>query len=219
MMKKILVPLSRVCLVACLVNCGGGGSSGGNNSPVNNPPPSSGLEPGPPLDGTRPSNATCLAVPRPTSVGAQTVVLAFPSLDLQLAPGDRLTGLKQLPGNNDFWYVADRAGRLLRFAADDSVTSATTALNISARLTFRPPPNETEVAGEGGLLGFAFSPDFAANGIVYVSYMSVDHVRISRFVSSNGGETFNANNEQIIFEHNKQNDYHNAGDLHFDANG
>ncbi len=285
MIRKIVVDLSQICLLICLVSCGGGGSSGDgtpatpgtfsisgsitgltgtvvlqNNASDNLSRAANGvftfatpvssayavtvltqpagqvcivsngngtlaganinnvsiacsdpsLDPGPAL-GNRPLNATCLAVPRPTSVGAKTFVPAFASPNL-LPTTDRLTGFKQIPGNNGFWYVADRAGVILRFAATANVSTSTTALDIRNLI------DSSVLPGEGGLLGFAFSPDFATNGAVYVSYMTLGRSRISRFISSNVGSTFNPR-EQIIFEHVKQNNYHNAGDLHFDANG
>ena len=161
--------------------------------------------PGPPIVfGVRPGNATCLAAARP-SLGNYAFSATSPSLFLST---DRRTGLKQIPGNSNFWFVADRAGILIRFANQPTVNTSAQALNIADRVA---------IDGERGLLGFAFSPYFASDGTVFVSYVTGTHSRISKFTSSNGGQTFadSPMQEEVIFEQVQINSNHNGGDLHF----
>ncbi len=199
-MKSLVQQSLILCtLIVALTSCGGGGGGGGgsSNSEILDP-----------QLGVRPSNTTCLAAARP-SIGAYTFDPAFSSLFLTT---DRQTGFKQIPGTDDFWFVADRAGRIIRFEADINVNSSTDALDISDRLSLNV---------ERGLLGFAFSPNFAADGAIYVSYTTATHSRISRFISGDGGQTFPSSmgEEQIILEHVQVSDIHNGGDLHFGPDG
>ena len=219
---KIMAKLLWLVCLLCLVSCGGGGSSDdGPDNPIVNPPPDPDPDPDPGPDpdpdpdpdpgpslGSRPSNSSCLAAPRPT-IGSLTFDNAFPSLPI---PGGRLTGLKQIPGNNDFWYIASRDGVIERFTANAGASTTTTVVDIRDRVALDV---------ERGLLGFAFSPNFASDGAVYVSYTTDNRSRISRFISSDGGQSFasTAGSEQIVFEHVQNADIHNGGDLHFGPDG
>jgi uncharacterized repeat protein (TIGR03806 family) len=158
--------------------------------------------------GQRPYNTTCLATARP-SIGSYSFDPAYNNLFLTT---DRRTGFKQIPGADDVWFLADRAGRIIRFAAETDINSSTDVLDISDRIS---------LSGERGLLGFAFSPNFASDGAIYVSYTTASHTRISRFISSDGGQTFPSSvaNEQVILEHIQATNFHNGGDLHFGPSG
>ena len=80
----------------------------------------------------------------------------------------------------------------------------------------------TDSAGERGLLGVAFDPDFANNQWVYIYYTvpgSPPHNRVSRFTAA--GDVAVTGSQTIILELNNlssaQN--HNGGALHFGADG
>jgi glucose/arabinose dehydrogenase len=80
----------------------------------------------------------------------------------------------------------------------------------------------TDPAGERGLLGVTFDPDFANNQWVYIYYTvpgSPPHNRVSRFTASGDGAV--AGSETVILELNPlstaQN--HNGGALHFGLDG
>jgi glucose/arabinose dehydrogenase len=63
--------------------------------------------------------------------------------------------------------------------------------------------NQVRVAGEGGLLGLAFSPGFATNKNFYVSYnaKSESNLLISRFsVSITNADFADPNTEQVILK-------------------
>jgi uncharacterized repeat protein (TIGR03806 family) len=156
----------------------------------------------------RPSNPNCLAGDRPQVSTDVVLRRVFPNLQLwtlpQQAPVPQAINgpieLKQLPGDSSHWYSAERAGRLLRFVNDDAANSTTIVLDISER--FIP----TDFFGEWGITSFAFHPDFAANGEVYVVYNmkpSPDaHVvsRLSRFRSLDGGLSFDSASEEILLD-------------------
>jgi glucose/arabinose dehydrogenase len=71
-------------------------------------------------------------------------------------------------------------------------------------------------AGEQGLLGVAFDPDFASNGFVYVNYTTRKlRNRVSRFTAD--GDTAVPGSEVVLFEQTKLSNsaYHDGGALHF----
>lgn len=77
-------------------------------------------------------------------------------------------------------------------------------------------------AGERGLLGLTFDPEFASNGFVYVYYTATTpavHNRISRFTAS--GDVAVAGSERILLELDNlaSATNHNGGALHFGADG
>jgi glucose/arabinose dehydrogenase len=77
-------------------------------------------------------------------------------------------------------------------------------------------------AGERGLLGVAFDPDFATNQFVYVYYTATSpsiHNRVSRFTAN--GDVAVAGSEVIILELNNLSSAtnHNGGAIHFGADG
>ena len=76
--------------------------------------------------------------------------------------------------------------------------------------------------GEGGLLGMAFHPDFPVTPEVYVSYTRSEAPLISyvsRFFSTDGGQTLNAATEQPLLTMSQPESNHNGGDLNFGPGG
>jgi glucose/arabinose dehydrogenase len=78
-------------------------------------------------------------------------------------------------------------------------------------------------AGERGLLGVAFDPNFASNGFVYVFYTATTpatHNRISRFKAS-GDIVDKTVSEVVLLDFNNLSGAtnHNGGALHFGADG
>lgn len=77
-------------------------------------------------------------------------------------------------------------------------------------------------AGERGLLGVAFDPNFATNQFVYVYYTATTpsvHNRVSRFTAN--GDTAVAGSEVVILDLNNLSSAtnHNGGALHFGPDG
>lgn len=109
----------------------------------------------------RPSNKSCVAPGRPA--GQVKLTPAFPNLVFE-APVLML----QAPGDASKWYVVEQgveSGAAVRVFANDPNVSAT-----SDFVRFEPGEVTLGKTQEGGLLGFAFHPDFSTNGTVFMSY-------------------------------------------------
>lgn len=200
----------RSILLACVfaTACGGGGGGAGAPAPPGEPPPDDGDPP--PVSGLdeRPANSSCLAGEAPETVAAVETVPAFPDLPSFAQP----IALRQAPGDSGRWYLAEKGGRILRFANAPSVSSLDVVVDISGRVNSGP--------NEAGLLGFAFHPDFAANGEVYLSYTAGNLVsRISRFTSADGGLTVEAGSEEILLTLDQPFGNHNGGNILFGPDG
>jgi uncharacterized repeat protein (TIGR03806 family) len=192
----------RACHSDCEGGDGGETGTGGSELPAT-------AQPG--LD-KRPRNASCRAWLPPPASGDGAFVRAFPELQLN-AP----MHLAQAPGDTERLYVIEREGRMVSFPIDAAVPD-----NTATVLTIPKPVN---TLGEGGLLGFAFHPDFASNGEVYLSFTTTGggtgmRSVIARMISNDGGLSFPADSYEVIlgpFEQPWTN--HNGGDLHFGLDG
>jgi glucose/arabinose dehydrogenase len=121
--------------------------------------------------------------------------------------------LLQMPSDDSRWFVVEKGGRVLAFDNDPSATNLDVFIDIS-------PP--VALAGEMGLLGMAFHPDFATNRRVFLSYTTEiggRHSRISEFTSTDGGQTLNPNSERILMVVNQPETNHNGGNIAFGPDG
>ena len=109
-------------------------------------------------------------------------------------------------------FVVEQPGRIWVL---DSTFSKSLFLDIRNRVL--------SAAGEQGLLGLAFHPDYQDNGYFYVNYIfgsGNGTSRISRFqVNSNDPNQADANSEEIILELIQPATNHNGGDLAFGPDG
>jgi glucose/arabinose dehydrogenase len=126
--------------------------------------------------------------------------------------------LLQHPSDDARWYVVEQRGRVITFLASDPAGTRAQAVDVEALF-------DLSSGGEEGLLGMAFSPAFAANGQVFLSYTEQragggsDSV-VARFESTDGGLSFTpvAGNPDVI-RFDSQESNHNAGDLAFGPDG
>ncbi len=156
---------------------------------------------------TRPSNPTCLAPPRPVGDAGVTVVEAFPAAPAFTKPTKSL----QAPGDASRWFVLEKGGRLKVFSTGNPAV-VTTWLNLTG------PVNP---AGEGGLLGLAFHPNWPATREVFVSYTADGSPltsRVSRFILDSVTQPVNVT-EQILLTVDQPFDSHNGGDIAFGPDG
>lgn len=155
----------------------------------------------------RPSNPTCIAPSRPAISVA--VTRAFPSLHF-----DQPVSLVSTP-DGAFWFVGERRGRVWRFAATDEVPRAELVLDLQDRVD-----SSSEAIG---LLAIALHPSFAATGALFVSYTgfggTVVRSRLARFVSDDGGRTFDRGGEQRLLEIDQISGQHINTDLRFGPDG
>jgi len=74
-------------------------------------------------------------------------------------------------------------------------------------------------ANEEGLLGFAFHPDFAEDGRLFISYTGFDDGTPKSFISSmtsnDGGQTFDPSSERVLLAIDKPFANHNGGHIAF----
>jgi len=106
-------------------------------------------------------------------VRAVDIVPAFPSLPAFDSPINI-----ENPGDaSDRLFVVERAGQIYVFQNDPAVAQRSLFLDISALLIS---------AGEGGLLGLAFHPNYESNRFFYVCYLDGSPLQtvISRFTAN-----------------------------------
>ncbi len=165
--------------------------------------------PGPYGIDARPANPTCKAFARPTS-SAVKLHRQWPNAGFS-AP----IAIRQAPGDKSRFYVVEQAGRVFSVGVDQSSTR-TTVLDITDRV---------EDGGEAGLLGIDFSPSFATNGLVYLSYTASGtggnplESRISEFKSNDNGATIDKSTERILLRVDQPYSNHNGGNVLFGPDG
>lgn len=119
----------------------------------------------------------------------------------------------QAPGDSSRWFVVERAGRVRVFPNTPGVNSFSTFIDISARVS---------TAGEGGLLGMAFHPNFATNGHVYLFWTegTVPMVTIiARFTTIAGGTALDISSQLDILRLDHPATNHKGGHLAFGPDG
>ncbi|MEX2603933.1 MAG: PQQ-dependent sugar dehydrogenase [Gracilimonas sp.] len=135
------------------------------------------------------------------------IIDAYPALSFN-APID----YQYANEDDNYVYVAERNGRIKVFENDPGTSESEVFLDIS---------DQVNTSGEGGLLGFAFHPEYEANGYFYVYYTPGDPFRsvISRFEASPSEMTANENSELTLLEVNQPYTNHNAGQIRFGPDG
>lgn len=161
------------------------------------------------LDG-RPANPTCRAPARPAAEAPVRLSQVFQNVTLS-AP----MRLAQIPGDSSRFFVAQRNGTIVSFPANNPTNA-----NRRTVLTI-PRPVNTD--GEGGLLGFAFHPNFAGNGQVYFSYTTNGGATgmrsvVARMTSNDNGASFGSYQE-ILGPFDQPFTNHNGGDARFGRDG
>ena len=111
----------------------------------------------------------------------------------------------QAPNDDTRWFIVEQRGVVRVFDNDAAASSAADFMDIANRVAF---------GGEGGLLGFAFHPDFAANNFVFASYTAANPFRsvLSRFQVASGG-TVDPGTEAIVIEIPQPEGNHNGGHI------
>ena len=164
----------------------------------------------------RPVNTSCIAPEPHRQAIAVTTTLPFPNIEFQ-EPID----LAQAPNDASQWYVASRGGVISRFANNKEVTTATVALDMQERIQSTGQADSQQ----WGITAFAFHPQFPARPYLYVAYNtnvraeSKIRAAVSRFETTDGGNTFDLNSELIIIEQSYRTEFHNIGDLAFGPDG
>lgn len=147
--------------------------------------------------------------PRPLPLG---LAPAFPLLSFE-----QPLGMIQAPGLPGRWFLLEKKGRVLVFAASDSAPSASVFLDITARVN--------SGGSEMGLLGMAFHPRYAESLQAFVSYTghgsqpgSLISV-VSRFASADSGRTLSPASEEKVLTVAQPFPNHNGGQVSFGPDG
>jgi glucose/arabinose dehydrogenase len=117
--------------------------------------------------------------------------------------------LVQHPSDDARWYVVEQGGQVRTFKFTGGTPNVTTAANV---------PNKDSLfvtGGEQGLLGLAFDPGFAQSGEIYLTYTRSGTAVLARWVSSDGGLTFNPDSSPIVLAFGHPQSNHNGGDIAF----
>ena len=106
-------------------------------------------------------------------------------------------------------YVVEQPGRIVRADGQSEGGGHAVALDIRGSVKF---------AGEQGLLGLAFHPDFDQNGLAFVNYVDTSgQTVISQFVVSNG--VFDQGSEVRVLTVDQPAENHNGGMIAFGPEG
>src|SRR5688572_6844189 len=148
-----------------------------------------------------PDSPTC-------SAGLETP-RAFESLDFA-SP----VAMQQAPNDASRWYVAEQGGRIFVFENDPAAEVATEFVDLRDRVHDQ---------GEAGLLGIAFHPDFATNGLVYLNFSELVGARLrsvtAEFSSPDGGQTLDPDSGRVLLTVEKLATNHNGGNVAFGPDG
>jgi len=116
------------------------------------------------------------------------------------------------PNNPDRLFVVERQGRIVE-------------VENGARTVFADLRSLVRVAGEGGLLSIALSPDFQSSGRLYAYYTGKEEppsdppeIHIDEFVASNGVVPLTSRRELLTIPHPNQTN-HYGGQLQFGPEG
>lgn len=149
----------------------------------------------------RPINETCLATKKRPVVNTGVAL----QRQWQGVTFNVPLFLTQAPGDDTTWYVVERSGKIRKFPANAAGNAQITE--------FASVPVNT--ASEGGLLGFAFHPDWPAKREAYLSYtrnvVGGDPAPptcpnsgnpftsvIARYQSTNNGDSLNIGPDEIL---------------------
>ncbi len=146
--------------------------------------------------------------PPPAPAPTLAVTAVYPALSFS-SP----VGMLQAPADATRWFVVEQGGLVRVFANDATVTTTSTFIDISGRISGD---------GEAGLLGLAFHPSFPADPRAYLFYTAPGSpliVRVSSFVTPDGGQTLDSASETILLSVPKLESNHNGGQLVFGPDG
>jgi len=198
--QRTRIPRAALALAAvALAACSSGGSGDRTPSATRAPTGTSAA-----------GGATATSVPAAAGApvaGAYAARTVFPKLDF-----DQMLGLFPIPGDPSHALLLTKDGTIRRASLVDDAEEPSVFLDIRSRIIKNPGQEE-------GLLGLAFSPDYAASGKFYVYFSAGDPRRqvISRFVAS--GDHADASTEHVLLEIADPYPNHNGGAMAFGADG
>ncbi|MCB1773272.1 MAG: PQQ-dependent sugar dehydrogenase [Gammaproteobacteria bacterium] len=154
-------------------------------------------------------NTSCIAPEKGNPATDVALVDAFPSLPGFTQP----TKVLQSPGDDDRWFVLEKAGQIRVFENNPQVSEHSLWLDLSSQVVS---------LGEGGLLGMAFDPNWPQVKDVYLSYTGNPATPLTSYVSrfriddSTLPVSFT---EEVILTVDQELRNHNGGDIAFGPDG
>ncbi|MEM1041499.1 MAG: PQQ-dependent sugar dehydrogenase [Bacteroidota bacterium] len=151
--------------------------------------------------------AACLLLAVPAS--AQEFQAAFPDLAFDVP----ITDIQAPDDGSNRLFVAEQSGRIKVFTNDPATPSASVFLDLRDRINPRV-----------GIIGLAFDPAFAQNGLVYVHYNrdisgpAASQNVIARFETTATGVA-DPDSEEILITVDQQREQHFGGQLQFGPDG
>jgi glucose/arabinose dehydrogenase len=137
---------------------------------------------------------------------------AFPSLPTF----SRALDLKHLPDGSNRLVLVQQLGLVYIFKNSPTVNTRSVFLDMRDRVS--------QNAGELGLLGIAFHPNFAENGYIYLNYTTTSGTTYKSFISrlqasGSNKDTVLRNSEKILLEISQPYSNHNGGWIEFGHDG
>lgn len=163
--------------------------------------------------------AIALATPLVVACGSGTnepwTPLSVRGVFTDLPLFNRPVAMLQAPADGARWFVVEQAGVVRVFDNDPAVSATDVFVDIQAGVTS---------AGETGLLGMAFHPDFPADPRVYLFYSRNDAdlglvSRLAEFLTLDAGLTLDPGSESVLLTIDQPESNHNGGNLAFGPDG
>lgn len=134
---------------------------------------------------------------------------------LQYATGFSSAVAIEHPANDSRMFVVQQGG-LIRIVNSNGTVNATPFLNLGTT-----GANLISSGGERGLLGLAFHPNYATNGLFYVNYTRINdgHTVIARYSVSSTDPNVANTTGTVLMVINQPSSNHNGGSLRFGPDG
>jgi glucose/arabinose dehydrogenase len=110
-------------------------------------------------------------------------------------------------------FVVQQTGLIMVFNNDPATASVSTFLDVSGKLSAK--------GGEEGLLGLAFHPQFATNGVFFINYTAPNPLRtvVAKYHVSAANPSVADTAGEVVLEVNQPYTNHNGGMLAFGPDG
>lgn len=135
--------------------------------------------------------------------------LRNPGSDRLMTSAVALTGATHAPGDPNRLFVMEQRGRILILDLNTLVVEAVPFLDIDSRII--------NSGNERGLLGLAFHPDYANNGLFYVNYSrnTDGDTVVAEYAVTGDPDVADFNSERILLTIDQPQSNHNGGWLDF----
>lgn len=145
-----------------------------------------------------------------------TPLIVFGAPNLQRIGGDfkRPIHVTSRPDDANTLFIVEQPGKIFLHNQTADKTNETPFLDISKQVSRK--------GNEEGLLGFAFCPNYATTGQIYVNFSNLDQTNeIARFTVTNPAENqvCDAKSKEILLTYKQPYRNHNGGYLEFGPDG